>query len=76
MKVLVGGDKGDTTVFLTPIAAVRWRIDQMYVHCDEPGLVELAREIVAEGNHERAWRFLRGREQNEYEGIEAYEVIE
>lgn len=74
--VYVGGDKSELMVFATPIAAVRYRIESMYVHLDEPDVVEEARRLVASNSQRRAWRFLLSRRDHEYEGIERYEVIE
>lgn len=75
MKVYLGDDKADRTVFATPIAAVRYRINEMYRYL-EPEVLAEAERIVAAGDQREAWLFLLGRSDGEYEGINSYEVIE
>lgn len=74
--VYVGDDKGDTTIFATPVAAVRYRIEAMYQHLGEEDVLTEARAIVESGDQMRALRFLQRRDGGEYEGITRYDIIE
>lgn len=74
--VYVGDDKGDITIFATPIAAVRYRIEAMYQHLGEPEVLAQAQAIVESGDQQQALRFLQKRDGGEYEGIVRVDIIE
>lgn len=69
-EIIVAHEKHGTFTYASALGLLRQRVADGYWYDYPEGEQKRAEAIVAEGNEEKAWRFLESRSDHEYEDVE------